>query len=226
MNRVRLGGFAGIGAAFLITLGWIVGGLVQGAGYSWSRQEISDLGALTAQHPWVWNLADSASGLLILVFAFGLLAVVRSSHAGRIGAGLIAVVGLGSVLDGVVREDCPLSTSEACRRLQDDPGLSWHHQVHDIESVIVVVALLAAPFALAKAFRQFDALRGLRGYTLATGVAAVAATVAYVPLYGDPGAGIAQRALILISMAWIAVISISMLRSNPATHTPASRRTA
>jgi len=212
MSRVRAGAFAGIGGAVLITFGWIVGGLVQGAGYSWSQQEISDLGALTAQHPWVWNLADSASGLLILIFAFGLLAVVRSSRAGRIGAGLIAVVGLGSVIDGVLREDCALSTSEACQRLQDDPGLSWHHQVHDIESVIVVAALLAAPFVLAKAFRQFDAFRGLRGYSLATGVAAVAATVAYLPLYGDPGGGIAQRVLILISMAWIAVISISMLR--------------
>lgn len=211
MNRVRLGGFAGIGAASLITLGWIVGGLVQGAGYSWSRQEISDLGALTAQHPWVWNLADSASGLLILVFAFGLFTVVRSSRAGRIGVGLIAVVGFGSVIDGVLREDCALSTSEACQRLQDDPGLSWHHQAHDVESVIVVVALLAAPFVLAKAFRQFDALRGLRGYSLASGVGAVAVTAAYVPLYGDPGGGIAQRALILIFMAWIAVISSAML---------------
>jgi hypothetical membrane protein len=220
MNRARLGASAGIGAAFLITLGWIVGGLVQGAGYSWSRQEISDLGALTAQHPWVWNLADSASGLLILVFAFGLLAVVRSSRAGWIGAGLIAVVGLGSVIDGVLREDCALSTSEACQRLQDDPGLSWHHQAHDVESVIVVATLLAAPFVMAKAFRRVDALRGLRGYSLATGVAAVAATVAYVPLYGDPGGGIAQRVLILISMAWIAVISVSMLRSISTAGTP------
>jgi hypothetical protein len=158
--------------------------------------------------------------LLILVFAFGLLAVVRSSRAGRVGAGLLAVVGLGSVIDGVLREDCALSTSEACQRLQDDPGLSWHHQAHDIESVIVVVALLAAPFVLAKAFRQFDALRGLRGYSLEAGVAAVAATVAYVLLYGDPGGGIAQRVLILIFMAWIAVISIAMLRSSPATRTP------
>lgn len=220
MDRVRLGGFAGIGAASLITLGWIVGGLVQGAGYSWSRQEISDLGALTAQHPWIWNLADSASGLLILVFAFGLFAVVRSSRAGRVGAGLLVAVGLGSVIDGVLREDCALSTSEACQRLQDDPGLSWHHQAHDIESVIVVAALLAAPFVLAKAFRQFDVLRGLRGYSLATGVAAAVATAAYVPLYGDPGGGIAQRVLILVSMAWIAVISIAMLRSSPATRTP------
>lgn len=215
MNRVRLGAYAGIAGALLITCGWIIGGLVQGAGYSWSSQEISDLGALTARHAWVWNLADSLSGLLILIFAVGLFPIVRSSRAGRIGAVLIGVVGAGSVIDGIFREDCPLSTSDACQRLQDGPGLSWHHQAHDIESVVVVLAMLAAPFVLAKAFRRTEELRGLRSYTLATAAVLVVATVLYVFLYGDAGAGIAQRAAVLVFMAWIAVLSISVLKAAP-----------
>jgi hypothetical membrane protein len=215
MNRVRLGAYAGIAGAFLITCGWIVGGLVQGAGYSWSSQEISDLGALTARHAWVWNLADSLSGLLILIFAVGLFPIVRSSRAGRFGAVLIGVVGAGSVIDGIFREDCPLSTSDACQRLQDGPGLSWHHQAHDIESVVVVLAMLAAPFVLAKAFHRTEELRGLRPYTLATGAVLVVATVLYVFLYGDAGAGIAQRLVALVFMAWIAVLSISVLKVGP-----------
>jgi hypothetical membrane protein len=217
MNRVRLGAYAGIAGALLITCGWIVGGLVQGAGYSWLSQEISDLGALTARHAWVWNLADSLSGVLILIFAVGLFPIVRASRAGRIGTVLIGVVGAGSVIDGIFREDCPLSTSAACQRLQDGPGLSWHHQAHDIESVAVVLAILAAPFVLAKAFRRTEELRGLRTYTLATGAALVAATVVYVFLYGDAGAGIAQRAAVLVFMAWIAVLSISVLKVRPLT---------
>jgi hypothetical membrane protein len=217
MNRVRLGAYAGIAGALLITCGWIVGGLVQGAGYSWSSQEISDLGALTARHAWVWNLADSLSGALILIFAVGLFPIVRASRAGRIGAVLIGVVGAGSVIDGIFREDCPLSTSAACQRLQDTPGLSWHHQAHDIESVVVVLAMLAAPFVLAKALRQTEELRGLRPYSLATGAALVAATVVYVLLYGDAGAGIAQRAAVLVFMAWIAVLSIFVLKVRPLT---------
>ena len=218
MNCVRLGAVAGIAGAFLMTFGWVVGGLVQGPGYSWSSQEISDLGALTAQHPWVWNLADSLSGLLILIFSAGLFSIVRSNRAGRVGAGLIAVVGIGSVLDGILREDCPLSTSETCQRLQDGSGLSWHHLAHDIESVIVVLAMIAAPFVLGKAFRSISHLRQLHRTSMATGALLVVATIAYVFLYGNPGAGIAQRLLALVFMAWIAALSITMLKLTSLMH--------
>jgi hypothetical membrane protein len=194
-----------------MTLGWIAAGALQGSGYSWSRQEISDLGALTAQHPWVWNLADSLSGLLILIFAVGLFRLVQSNRAGRIGVGLIGVVGAGSFLDGILREDCPLSTSEACQRLQDGAGLSWHHQAHNIESVIVVVAMIAAPFFLGRAIRSVDGLENLYRPSVGAGALLVIATVAYLFLYGNPGAGIAQRLLALTFMAWIAAISIAIL---------------
>jgi hypothetical membrane protein len=212
MLRVRLGAFAGIGGALLMTFGWIAGGLLQGSGYSWSQQEISDLGALTAQHPWVWNLADSLSGLLILIFAVSLFRFMQSNRAGRIGAGLIAVVGVGSFIDGIVREDCPLSTSEACQRLQDEAGLSWHHQAHDIESVIVVMAMIAAPFFLGRAVWSVDGLANLYRPSLGAGALLAVATVAYLFLYGNPGAGIAQRLLALAFVAWIAAISIALLK--------------
>lgn len=214
MDRVRLGAAAGVGGALLFTCGWIVGGLVQPADYSWSRQEISDLGALTAQHAWVWNMADSVSGVLILVFAVGLFPLVRTSRAGRIGAVLIGIVGLGSVLDGILREDCPLSTSNACQQLRDGPGLSWHHQAHDIESVLVFLAILAAPFVMARAIKAVQRLRGLRAYTLATGFLQIGVTVAYAFLYGEAGGGIAQRLLAVAFMAWIAVLAIWMLKGS------------
>jgi len=214
-GRLRLAAMAGLIGAVLFTLGWIAGGLLQPASYSWSAQEISDLGALTADHAWAWNLADSLSGVLIALFAVGLYSSVASSSSGRIGAALIGVVGAGSVLDGLLREDCPLSTSQACQDLRDGPGLSWHHQAHDIESVVVFVAILLAPFLLARAFRRSDELRGLRSYTLATGAALVAATAAYAVLYGNPGGGIAQRLIATIFMAWIAALAISTMRALP-----------
>lgn len=195
-----------------MTCGWIAGGLAQTNGYDWSRQEISDLGALTAQHAWIWNAADSLSGLLVLIFAAGLYRVVRSDRAGRIGSVALGIVGAGSILDGLLREDCPLSTSASCQRLQDGPGLSWHHQAHDIESVAVVIAILVAGFALASAFRRVEGLRGLRSYTLATSALMLVATAAYVALYGNAGAGIAQRLLVLAFTAWIAILSLSMLK--------------
>lgn len=203
----RIGALAGIAGSILFTAGWIAGGLVQPASYSWSSQEISDLGALTAQHAWVWNLADSLSGALIAVFAAGLYSLVGSSRWGRIAAVLIGIVGVGGVLDGLLRENCPLSTSHACQQLRDGPGLSWHHQAHDIESVTVFVAIIFAPFMLAMALRRVDQLPGLRAYTLATGVALVAATAVYAALYGQQGGGIAQRLLAVAFMTWIFVLA-------------------
>jgi hypothetical membrane protein len=212
MRGVRLAAAAGLLSAVVMTVGWIVAGLLQSSSYSWTAQEISDLGALTAQHAWVWNLADSLSGVLLTVFAVGVFWLMGSSRSGRIGAVLIGVVGLGSLLDGLVREDCPLSTSPACQRLQDGPGLSWHHQAHDIESVIVFTAMLIAPFVLARAFTQIDGLRDLSAYSRVTGIALVAATAAYLPLYGNDGGGIAQRAIALLFMAWIAALAWFVLR--------------
>jgi hypothetical membrane protein len=213
MDRVRLGAAAGIGGALLFTCGWIVGGLLQPASYSWTRQEISDLGALTAQHAWVWNLADSLSGVLILIFAVGIFPLVRTSRAGKIGAVLIGIVGVGGVLDGLLREDCPLSTSDACQRLQGGPGLSWHHEAHDIESVLVFLAILAAPFVMAKAVDGIERLRGLRTYTLVTGFVQVGAAVSYALLYGETGGGIAQRLLALAFMAWICALAVRARRA-------------
>lgn len=212
-TRARVAAVSGLLAVVVMTAGWIVAGLLQPASYNWSAQEISDLGALTAQHAWVWNTADSLAGLLLVAFAVGVFPLFRAGRPGRFAVTSIGLVGIGSMLDGLLREDCPLSTSEACQRLQDGPGLSWHHQVHDIESVIVVAAMLVGPFMLARAFRRVDRLSGLRIYSLGTGGAMALFVVAYLLLYGDDGAGLAQRALVILYLAWIAALAILIFRA-------------
>ncbi|HET7764973.1 MAG TPA: DUF998 domain-containing protein [Burkholderiales bacterium] len=209
---VRLTMAAGLLGAVLMTSGWILAGFLQPASYSWTAQEISDLGALTAHHARVWNLADSLSGVLIAAFAVGLYRIVGSRRSGRIAALSVGVVGIGSVLDGFLREDCPLSTSAACRRRAETVGLSWHHQAHDIESIVVFAAMLIGPFMLAKVFRRANELRGLRAFSLEVGIALSAATGAYLALSGRAGGGVAERAMALIYSGWVAVLAIAMLR--------------
>jgi hypothetical membrane protein len=209
--RGRVAAISGLLAVVVMTTGWIVAGLIQPASYSWSAQEISDLGALTARHPWVWNVADSLAGLLLVVFAAGVFPLLRADRSARIAVLLIGLVGVGSVFDGLLREDCPLSTSEACQRLQDGPGLSWHHQAHNIESVIVFTAMLLGPFVLARAFRRVDRMSGIRIYSLATGIAMVLFAAVYLLLYGEDGGGIAQRVLVVLYLAWIAVLAVHVL---------------
>ncbi len=220
MNWTRAGALAGLGGAVVMTAGWIVGGRVQGGGYDWVSQEISDLGALTARHAWVWNLADSVAGALVAVFAVGLFSALRPSRAGRRGAVLIGVFGVGSVIDGLLREDCPLSTSRACQQLQDGPGLSWHHIAHDVESVIVATAMIVAPFLLARAFRRLGEDGSPRTWSLATGIAVVVGFGVYLIRIGDPGAGIAQRLALTAYLLWIAVLSVWLLRSAGARSAP------
>jgi hypothetical membrane protein len=211
-ERVRsIEGAAGIAGASLFTVGWFAGGFAQAPSYSWSKQEISDLGSITARHAWVWNLSDSLSGALIAVFAFALFQYMGPNRPGRLCALLVGIIGVGGMFDGVLREDCPLSTSAACQRLRDGPGLSWHHQAHDVESVLVGLAVLAAPFAMAKA------LSALRAYCLLTGITMVAATALYVALYGQQGGGIAQRFIAVMLMSWVAVLGIWILDRTPST---------
>jgi hypothetical protein len=210
-EEMRLGALAGVIGAALFTSGWIVGELLQGSGYRWSSQEISDLGALTARHAWVWNLADSISGGLIAVFAVSLFSAVGTNQAGRIGALLVGVIGVGGVLDGLLREDCPLSTSVGCQRLRQYPGLSWHHQAHDVESVVVAVAALIAPFVMTRAFSELGLPRALRYYTIASGTLLVALGGVYAGLYGEAGGGIVQRLLTIVFMTWVAVLAVWVL---------------
>jgi uncharacterized protein DUF998 len=195
----------------IFTLGWIIGGVAQPDSYHWASQEISDLGALTASHAWVWNTADSLSGALTVVFAIGFYSVVRDVRAGRIGSVLIGLAGFGDVLDGLVREDCPLSTSAVCQAKRDGPGLSWHHNLHDLESGVVIVCLVLAPLVLSGAFRRLGRWRLLVPYTLSTGVAVIVGLGAYYLRYGESGGGTAQRALASVALAWVAVLALWML---------------
>jgi hypothetical membrane protein len=78
---LRLGVTAGLAAAVVMSAGWVVAGLLQPSSYDWASQEISDLGALTAEHAWVWNLADSLAGVLLTVFAVVLYALFASARS-------------------------------------------------------------------------------------------------------------------------------------------------
>ena len=53
-------------AQVLFVCAWLVAGLTEGAGYSAGRHDISDLGALTARHPWPFILAVGLAGALLL----------------------------------------------------------------------------------------------------------------------------------------------------------------
>ncbi|MDH6124590.1 hypothetical protein [Kitasatospora sp. GP82] len=52
-----------IAAQLLSTASWFVGGLAEGRGYRASAHDISDLGAPTADHPWIKLAAQGVAGV-------------------------------------------------------------------------------------------------------------------------------------------------------------------
>ena len=108
-------------------MGWAVGGLAQREAYSSTQDDISDLGAMTASSPWLYNqIGSNLTGLLIVVLALGFWRALAPDTLGRLGAGALLLVGVGVSLDGLFRLDCQ-GIDMNC---QND---SWHSDAHKME---------------------------------------------------------------------------------------------
>ena len=104
---LRAAGVCALVAFFTSAIGWAAGDLAQPAAYSPANDDISDLGALTASSPWLYNqVGANLTGLLVMAAALGLWRALSPDALGRIGAGVLFFAGLGPFLDGLFRLDC------------------------------------------------------------------------------------------------------------------------
>jgi Protein of unknown function (DUF998) len=185
-----------------MNVAWITGGLAQPDAYSSVRDDISDLGALTASDPWLYNqVGANLTGLLVVVFGLGLWRALSPDVLGRIGSLAVVVSGAGAFLDGIFRLDCR-GIDQACR------NDSWHSHAHKIESGITGAAFLLAPLILAFAFRRNPAWRRVWLPSLLTLPAALVAGVLF-SLWGN---GAATRASTVVGFVWIAFIGAKLIR--------------
>ena len=183
---LRVAGVCGVLAVFTVTVGWIGGALAQPDAYSSADDDLSDLGALTANKPWIYNqIADNLTGTLIIFFGLGLWRALSPDVLGRIGAGAVVLTGLGAFLD------------------------SWHSSAHKMNNRFTVAATLAAPFILAFAFRRIPEWRG----AWLPSLAAVPASVVCGVLFSGLGDGAAVRATTLTWFAWLVYLAVRLLRT-------------
>ncbi|HSC51493.1 MAG TPA: DUF998 domain-containing protein, partial [Gaiellaceae bacterium] len=83
----RVAGVCGLLAFLTATVGWAAGGFAQPAAYSVARDDISDLGAVTAASPWLYNqVGANVTGVLVVLCALGVWRAVGPSVLGRLGA--------------------------------------------------------------------------------------------------------------------------------------------
>src|SRR6266498_5811386 len=81
-----------IGGVVVFNLGWVIAGALQKGGYSVAKHDVSDLGALTAQHPWVILVTGGIAGVATILFALFALrpALAIPGQGGALGAWLLA----------------------------------------------------------------------------------------------------------------------------------------
>jgi hypothetical membrane protein len=191
------------------TIAWLLGGLVQDE-YSVRQEDVSALAALDAQHAWIVITGFVLLGVGTVALAAGLASTLRYPSA-VIGSVLLMIAGIGLAAAGLARNDCS-SELPACAARVDTGEVSWHHQVHDNVSLIIFLALIAAPLVFARAFGRDDRWRPLRTYSIVTGLLGFALLVLYVIASAGTWNGLVQRIFVSVLFLWIAVLGFRLSR--------------
>jgi hypothetical protein len=201
-KSLRIPAVCGVLAGPVLVVFWIVALLAQPRTFSFVNHASSDLGADTADSPWIANqFGSNLPGLLLLVFAVGLWRAVGDHASARIGSILVAVVGVGAFVSGFLRVDCR-QIDRGC----DDT--SWHAVGHNITGGITILALVLAPFVLARAFKHAPSWHDRWLPTLGAGIGTVVAAI----VGGAIGEGLGQFLAQSLWFAWIALLALRMLR--------------
>ena len=187
---------------------WLVGGMIEGHGYSVASDDISDLGALTAHHPTLVLVAFGMSGALTIAFALG---AVRPALG--LGGWLLALSlpALDNLSDAFFRLDCRAADA-GCP--MSNAAASWHGKVHVTVALVAAVATIATPFVLARSMKHADGWRDLAPAARMFGVVVVVGAIANVVLTDTSVQGIAQRTLAVIVPLGIVALAVRVLQLN------------
>jgi hypothetical protein len=199
---LRAAAICGLLAPVTFIVGVLLGDLAQPDAFSPANDDISDLGAQTANHAWVYNqIAANLNGLLIVAFALGLWRALRSDLLARLGVLGLAVIGVTRFLEGFLRLDCR-GMDAGCA------NTSWHADGHRIESGIASALFFLAPLLLVFAFRRLPQWRDLWLPTLLVVPVVVAVSIPF-SLIGD---GAALRAASVTWFLWLGLLAWRLLR--------------
>ena len=195
-RRAQFAGACGLLAFITFNLGWIAADTSQPRTFSPMHDDISDLGALTAKSPWLYNqLGANLSGLLLVVLGIGIWRALPHRHRGVLGllaAAAVVTGGVGTFLDGLFRLDCR-GIDNAC---SND---SWHSHAHKIESGVTVGAIFVSLVILPLVLRR---LGGTRWRPMAAALPAVLAANVVFSVLGDGAATRAGTVVVFASLAY------------------------
>ncbi len=202
--RYRVLAIAVLAAMALFLAGCVAAAMLQGAGYDWTRHDISDLAAMSARAPWVMLSGQALAGGATIAFALGALgpALALPGRGTTLGAWLVAgsLMGLDNVSDVFFRLDC-MAGDPGCT--QSVATASPAGTIHLVAGGLTALLTVAAPFVLLPRLRRLRAWSDLTGPSFAAGVALFVLLAAYLGLEGRFGQGIVQRLMAVVLALWI-----------------------
>ena len=207
-GRLVLGWLALIGP-IAFTVAWIVAEALQD-GYSPRRDYISELAALDARHAWLMITGFLLLGVGTVALGIGLAGALKGRLA-RIGSILVALAGVGIIVAGLARVDCR-SRLDACAARIDAGDVSWHSATHELVSLVLFLALVAAPLVLARAFSGDEPWRDLHAYSITTGVVGLVLLVLLFSGVAGSWTGVVQRVFVTVLLLWIAILGARLIR--------------
>ena len=181
--------WCGIAGPVMFTAGFLGQELVRMEEYSPIAEPVSALEA--GPHGWLQQVNFVLFGVLTIAFALGLHRGIRPTPRGLAGPALLAVSGVGALLAAVF----PLR--------EDTAGVTYDPGGHGASGVTFFLSSAVGLVLLSRRLSTDSRWRGLAGYTLACGLAAVAGFVVLGGLAIPDGAplhdwaGLAQRIVVL-----------------------------
>lgn len=213
-TRTRALLICGAAAGPLFTVAWLLEGAGR-AGYDPLRHPISSLSI--GEFGWTQVANFILTGALTLAFAFGLRLAFRSRAISSRAPWAIGAIGIGLIGAGLFVTD-PMNGYPP-----GTPGLPLQYTVagrlHRLFSAFVFFGLPVACFLFARLFSRWGR-RGWAVYSLVTGSAFIVMFVVTSVGFAQVGglvdyAGLLQRITLTIGWAWLTLLAIYLLKTQP-----------
>ena len=199
----KFASWAGMLGPALFTLSFTVNGLLR-PGYSPVKMYVSELSI--GPQGWIQVVSFIILGICVMLFALGLRETFPTGKASRAAPVLFMIIAVCYFLSG------PFVTDPAS---MFDNQQTLHGTLHGIFGAIVFSLSAAVFFVLWRRFRIDDKWKPLAGITLIAGIVMVVLIILMkigqlqAGLLSD-WAGVVQRCCLIISYAFIFVISLKM----------------
>ena len=171
-------------------------------GYNPLTQTVSELGEVGAPNSTIASLYFIISGVLLILFSFGLYNGINKGKGSWIGPLFLVLLG---IFDSIGSGIFPCDPGCA--------GQTFTGKMHLIVSIIGMFAMILAPFFIWRSLKEDERWEGYQTFSLIIGIVIVVMAVIFIVAFSLAILiGLFQRILYGVFRVWIFVLAINLLR--------------